>query len=29
MVEILEGVVAGDKVVTSGALFIDRAAITD
>jgi cobalt-zinc-cadmium efflux system membrane fusion protein len=29
MVEILEGVLAGDKVVTSGALFIDRAAVAD
>jgi membrane fusion protein, heavy metal efflux system len=29
MVEILDGVKAGDKVVTSGALFIDRAAATD
>jgi cobalt-zinc-cadmium efflux system membrane fusion protein len=28
-VEILDGVKAGDKVVTSGALFIDRAAATD
>jgi membrane fusion protein, heavy metal efflux system len=29
MVEILDGVKAGDKVVTSGALFIDRAVATD
>jgi membrane fusion protein, heavy metal efflux system len=29
MVEILDGLSAGDKVVTSGALFIDRAASTD
>lgn len=29
MVEILDGVAAGDKVVTSGALFIDRAAASD
>jgi cobalt-zinc-cadmium efflux system membrane fusion protein len=29
IVEILDGVAAGDKVVTSGALFIDRAAATD
>ena len=29
MVEILDGVKAGDKVVTSGALFIDRAVSTD
>jgi membrane fusion protein, heavy metal efflux system len=29
MVEILEGLTAGEKVVTSGALFIDRAASTD
>jgi cobalt-zinc-cadmium efflux system membrane fusion protein len=29
MVEILDGVVAGDKLVTSGALFIDRAATSD
>ena len=29
MVEVLDGVVAGDKIVTSGALFIDRAAVTD
>ena len=29
MVEVLDGVAAGDKVVTSGALFIDRAAATD
>jgi cobalt-zinc-cadmium efflux system membrane fusion protein len=29
MVEILEGLTAGDKIVTSGALFIDRAAATD
>ena len=28
-VEILDGVVAGDKLVTSGALFIDRAATSD
>ena len=28
-VEILEGLSAGEKVVTSGALFIDRAAATD
>jgi len=29
LVEILDGVAAGDKIVTSGALFIDRAAATD
>ncbi len=29
MVEVVEGLSAGDKVVTSGALFIDRAANTD
>jgi membrane fusion protein, heavy metal efflux system len=29
LVEVLDGVVAGDKIVTSGALFIDRAAVTD
>jgi cobalt-zinc-cadmium efflux system membrane fusion protein len=29
IVEILDGVATGDKVVTSGALFIDRAAATD
>ena len=29
MVEILAGVSAGEKVVTSGALFIDRAASND
>jgi cobalt-zinc-cadmium efflux system membrane fusion protein len=29
MVEILEGLTAGEKVVTSGALFIDRAASND
>jgi cobalt-zinc-cadmium efflux system membrane fusion protein len=29
MVEILDGLSAGDKTVTSGALFIDRAAATD
>jgi cobalt-zinc-cadmium efflux system membrane fusion protein len=29
MVEILEGLTAGEKVVTSGALFIDRAANSD
>ena len=29
MVEILGGLSAGEKVVTSGALFIDRAASND
>jgi cobalt-zinc-cadmium efflux system membrane fusion protein len=29
MVEILGGLSAGEKVVTSGALFIDRAATND
>jgi len=29
MAEILDGVAIGDKIVTSGALFIDRAAVTD
>jgi hypothetical protein len=29
MVEILSGLTAGEKIVTSGALFIDRAANSD
>jgi len=29
MVEVLQGLSPGDKIVTSGALFIDRAASTD
>jgi cobalt-zinc-cadmium efflux system membrane fusion protein len=29
MAEVLDGLSSGDKIVTSGALFIDRAAVTD